>query len=261
MLTNCLLNINNLADIEFYKEKGFTTFLFALEGFSIGYEKSFKVEDVNNFTDSYVLINCLLNTSMVKDLKKILPLLKIKGIVYEDLAVYNLVKELNLDLELILFQNHFATNSESINYLLEFNDSVVVSNELTISELENIVSEVKKKVVVHLFGYNQAMYSRRSLISNYTDNYKLPSKSKTLLKETVGGYEFLMTESDLGTVIYDNHIFFDKRLLELDVLYFYINTSYIEKEKVIDILSKDGLFSGFLDKRTVFKIEEVRRNG
>ena len=66
MLTNYLVSINNLNDINIYKKAGITTFLFALKDYSIGYETTFTTNEINNLNvTKYVLINTLLNSRLL----------------------------------------------------------------------------------------------------------------------------------------------------------------------------------------------------
>ena len=78
---------------------------------------------------------------------------------------------------MILFQNHFNCNQKSIDFWLDRVNSVVVSNELTYKELEYIASNVKGEIVLHLYGYNQVMYSRRLLLSNWSEEFGIPKKN------------------------------------------------------------------------------------
>ena len=186
--------------------------------------------------------------------------LKVKGIVFEDIGVFNLVKKLKLDIDLIYFPNHFNTNYQSINAFLDKGlTSAVVSNEITKKEIEDITKNVIKPVVLQVFGYNMAMYSRRLLLDNYAKVYNLEKKNPLVITESVSKHEFLVFENNYGTVSYDNHIFNGESLLELDnVLYFMVNTSFIPIDTVIKFLtnSYQDEYSGFLDRETIFKLRD-----
>ena len=141
-----LININNLDELNEYKKIGINNFLFALEGFSIGYN-SFDIKDIPE--DSYILINRVLDSKDVDNLKLIKnDLTKFKGIIYEDIAVYQIFKD--TDIDLIWNQAHFGTNLSSINIWLDRVKSAVVSNEITSKEIEDIINGVKKPVVFNL---------------------------------------------------------------------------------------------------------------
>ena len=256
MKNNILLIVNAKDDMNDYRKVGINTFLFPLEGYSIGYNAYFNKDEIEE--DGYLLINCLLSCSMVEELRLLLPSIKCKGIVYEDIAVYNLVKELDLDMELIFFQNHFATNYSSINYWLNKGvDSLVVSNEITKDEINDILNNSISPLVVHLLGYNQAMYSRRTLLSNYQDNFNFDNCREGTLKEVSSRYSFKVLENDLGTVLYNDSIYYGKDLLDMsNIKYYLVNGTFLSTSEVLDILdNKIECSDGFLNKETIFKLK------
>lgn len=261
MKNNYLISINNLTDIDRYKKVGGSAFLFALDSYTIGYN-TFTIEEINSIQNEtkYVLINRLLSSQDIINIETILPKIECLGFVIEDIGLINILRPLNK--KIILFMNHFNCNYVSINEWLEYVDSVVVSNELTEDEIETIVKNTKKPVVVQVFGHNQMMYSRRLLLTNYYQKFNLPYQNNKIIKDKLGNMEILMCENKYGTVGYTPKIFDGRRLLKLDnVLYFYINTSFIELDTVLDFLNNKEIpnsDSGFLDKPTIFKISDMK---
>ena len=209
MISNILIYVDDINHINDYRKAGITAFLFALDGFCVGYN-TYALEDIQkiNVSNKYIMINRVLDCQSVDTLKEILPLLKdIKGIVFEDLAIYNLVKSLDLNIELILYQNHFATNIHSVNFWLNRVNSVFVSNELSLEEIKNILKNVNREVCLHIFGYNQIMYSRRLLLSNWSEEFNIPYKNKNILEEKATKMKFKVMENKYGTVFYSGKIF------------------------------------------------------
>lgn len=265
MKHNILINVEKKEYIDAYRKAGITAFLFALKDFCVGYQ-TFDIEDIieADVPNKYILINRVLNSNDIDKLKEIIELFKgIKGIVFEDIGVYNVIKELNKDLELILFQNHFCTNSSSINFWLNRVDSTFVSNEITKEEIENILSNTKKPVVLHLFGYNQVMYSRRKLLSNWCENFELENRSEMLITDKATKVKFRAMENEYGTVMYSENIYDGRELLNKDnVKYYYINTTMIPHDSILSLL-KDidnyhigGTDKGFLYRETIYKLKE-----
>ncbi len=133
MISKIILTVDDLKYIDDYREVGINTFLFLLKDFSVGYN-SYTLEEINklNVSNKYILINRVLDCDSIDNLRAVLKSIKnIKGIVFEDIGVLELVKELKLDIELILFQNHFNWNKDRINFWLDRYNSVCVRNELT----------------------------------------------------------------------------------------------------------------------------------
>ena len=262
MISNILIYVDDINHIDDYRKAGVSAFLFALEGYSVGYN-TYTLESINNIevSNKYVMINRVLDCESVDGLKEVLPKLKgVKGIVYEDIAVYNLINELKLDVETIFYQNHFGTNSNSVNFWLDRVDSMLISNEITKEEIKNIVNNASKGVVLHLYGYNQVMYSRRKLLSNWSDFFEIDKKNTNVLTDRATKVKFRAMENEYGTVMYSENIFNGRRLLGLDnVKYFYVNTTMVDHDVIIDFLSgKDNESmedNGFLDRETIYKLK------
>lgn len=261
---NYLVNIRKIEEIEEYKKVGITTFLFPLQDFCVGYESEFTLKEIEKIKENnkYILINRVLDCEAVDVLYEIIKDTKnIKGIVFESLAVYEIVKKLNIKVELIYFSNHFNTNTRSINFFLERFDSVFVSNELTKEEIEYITLNAKKEVVLQVFGHNQAMYSRRQLLSNFSKEFNIPLNNPNTLVEKVSKISFKAVENKYGTVLYSGKVFNGLELTKLsNVKYFYINSTFMPIEDVIssikgNISTNIDTSFGFLEKETIYKLK------
>lgn len=268
MISKYLVNIRKIEEIEEYKKAGITTFLFPLLDFCVGYENEFSLSDITSIKEEnkYILINRVLDCKSVDLLYEILKDTKnIKGIVFESLAVYEIVKKLNIKVELIYFSNHFNTNTKSINFFLDRFDSVFVSNELTKEEVKYITLNAKKEVVLQVFGHNQAMYSRRQLLSNFSREFAIPLNNPNTLVEKVSKVSFKAIENKYGTVLYSGKVFNGLELTKLsNVKYFYINSTFIPLKDVIssikgDIPANIDTSFGFLEKETIYKLKEVEK--
>lgn len=259
-ITNILLSVNDIKDINDYKKVGVSTFLFALKDYSIGYEKQFLIDEINNVDKSikkYVLINKLLTSFEVDSLKNIIDNLEVDGFVFEDISLINILRGKNV--EKILFMNHFNCNYISVNNWLEYVDSVVISNELTYDEIKTIASMAKRKIVLNVFGYNQIMYSKRHLLKNFYDNFNINGELSQTIVEQQTNVKFKMIDEDSGTVVLSSKIFNGKRLFNIDnIKFYYINSSFINKDDILRFLlgeEVDNSDDGFLDKPTIYKLE------
>ena len=205
-------NVQNISNV---------TFLFPIDTFSVGFHKTFKIEKIKE--KAYIFINRIMDNKTIEDFKKQIKNLpsNILGIVFDDIGILNVLKDFK-SLQKILFLNHFNCNYESINAYLDYVDSVVVSPDITIKEIDEILDHVKKDVVLYTFGHVNIMYSRRTLISNYNINFKI-------------------IESLYGTVIYTQEPF---NALELrnrkKVLFNLVNTVFLKPEEVLNIINTDA---------------------
>ena len=260
-MSNILIYVDKLEYISDYRKAGVSAFLFGLSDYCVGYN-TYTLEDIKNVevSNKYLLINRVLDCKAIDELKVILKDISgIKGIVFEDIGLVNVLKD--YDVEKILFQNHFGTNKESINFWLDRVDSVFVSNEITYEEIDYICKNVKKDVVLHLYGYNQVMYSRRLLLSNWSDRFNIEKKNTNVISDISSGIKFRVMENEYGTVMYSQNIFNGSRLLGLDnVKYYYVNTTMIDHDVIMDFLSNKEHSSedednGFLDRETIYKLK------
>lgn len=264
MISKILIYVDDINHIDDYRKAGVSAFLFALEGFCVGYN-TYSLEDIINVnvSNKYIIVNRVLDCEGIDEFKKIVTEIKgIKGLIFEDIGVYNVINDLNLDLELILFQNHFATNVHSVNFWLDRVDSIFVSNEITKDEIKNITENASKEVVLHLFGYNQVMYSRRLLLSNWSEEFDIPNKSTNVLTDRATKVKFRAFENEYGTVMYSDKIFNGKTLLGFsNVKYYYVNTMLVDHSHIMDFLtnelhSDDNEDDGFLNRETIYKLKE-----
>jgi len=259
-----LINITDKKYLEDYRKVGISAFLFALKDYCVGYE-AFSIEEIKEIDcpNKYLLINRILDCNDVDKLRDILKNISgIKGIVYEDIGVYELSKELKLNIELIHFQNHFGTNINQVNFWLNRVDSIFICNELTIDEIKEISDKSSKPVCVHLYGHNQSMYSRRLLLTNWSEEFKIPYKNQNIIEETSTKIKFIAYENKYGTVMYSEKVFNGSELLNLtNIKYFYINPMFISHDEIMKFVENmptkinENEDDGFLHKETIFKLK------
>ena len=252
-----LININKLEEIAEYKKIGITNFLFAVKGFSIGYN-TFELNEIPE--DSYLLINRVMDTKSIEELRlRKDELTKFKGIIFEDLGVYNILRD--LEIELIWFQNHFTINNESMRFWLSRVDSAVIGNEITSTEIESIIENASKPLLLNVLGKNQIMYSRRTLLSNFNKYNNLDNFNDMTLDVHGTKDEFFARENELGTVIYNNEYFnyleFAKSLNEDKIKFYLIMNLDLNPNDLEEILNGKSFGNdGFLNKKTVYKMSE-----
>lgn len=255
-----LINIENLSDIEEYKKIGINNFLFAVDNFSIGY-KTFDINSLINIKENkYLLINKIFNTEDINEFKKIIQLLnKFNGIIFEDIGVYHLLKDTNINL--IWNQSHFATNYSSINYWLDLTNSAVISNELTKEEVKEIIDKSNKKIILNVFGKNNIMYSRRTLLTNFNKYFKLKTNKEIILKENISNCEFRMLENESGTFTFDNNYFniidYIKYFNNDNILFYLVYPFGLSVPEIKDIIENNSNIKyndGFMNKKTIYKL-------
>ena len=142
-----------------YLDTGIDGVILPLENFSVDYFKYYSIFDIREYrknTDKllFVVINKMIFNSELEDLLKILKELeniKVDGVFFYDLAVFSLVKEHNLNLNLIYNGTFMVTNSDTINLYYDLGvKGVYLSNEITKDEVLNIRSNTKSDLFILL---------------------------------------------------------------------------------------------------------------
>lgn len=223
------------------------TFLFPLQKFCCGYPLTFKLEDVIA-SNSYLLINRILTDNDLKKLKEILKNLNtnIKGIIFRDLGVLNIINELELNVKKVYYLAHNGLNYESINEYLNYVDSVVISTDLTKEEIEQILQKLHKKAILYTFGLIEIMYSRRNLLSNFNHYYNLEEKLVSNVQEPITKKGFKVVENEYGTIFYNDKYYYNANFFKNDnVLFYWLNPLFLSSEKILNIY--ENLVSGKID--------------
>ncbi len=264
MKDKILVNIKSVEEISQYQKANLNNFLIPLANFCVGYDTLTLKEILTLKTSFYLLINRLLTKDDLDQLSDVLIQINpfIKGIFLEDLGVLEVLDKLDLPGEKIYFANHFGTNYASINAFLKRGfDSMVVSNEITKEEIKEILAKVDKEVILQVYGYNQIMYSRRTLITNYNQEYDLNLALDSTIEENITKKKLKIKENPYGTVIFDENIYNNLELLEFkeNVKFYYINTTDLKVEDVLNAIENktDAKSSRFLNKKTIYKIGDI----
>lgn len=251
-----LININNLNEIEEYKKIGINNFLFAVDEYSIGY-KTFPLSEIPD--DAYLYINRVMDTNSIDSFIMIIPELKrFKGIIFEDLGIFNILK--NQGYNLIWFQNHFTTNKASLSYYLNNGCmSAVLSNEITESEIKENITTLPGKLILNVLGKNNIMYSRRTLLTNFNKHASLDDYNDMEL--STGKNTFFARENEYGTLLFNNEYFnyipLANTLSDEDLMFYLILNLDLKPSDIKKIIEGASFGNdGFLNKKTVYKMSE-----
>ena len=241
MKNNYLLLVTNKTIVAKLNEESNITFLFPIKNFTVGFPDTFLVDDID-VDGAFIFVNRILDNEGIEKFKLLITNLpeNIKGIVFDDIGVLQILNEVPNSLTKILFLNHFNCNYLSVNSYLEYVDSLVVSTDITDSELEEILNKANKPLVVYTFGYINIMYSRRKLLTNYNNYFK---KKVPLVSNFTNdlNQEFKMVENEYGTVVYPSMPFNGLKYRKYNnILYCLINTLFLDDSEVINIINSDS---------------------
>lgn len=191
--------------------------------------------------------------------------LNIKGVCFYDVSVIGIVKEENLDLNLVWHQEHATTNYLTINYWYEKGcNYTFLSNEITKEEIEEIKKNTKSTLILQTFGYIPMFVSKRPLITNYKKYFNIKDDRKLYNLEYQDKHYPILEKEFLES--YDAKI---RNAYDIEVDYKYLNDFLIEKDKFIEVLRcyKENdyeklvtlyeKYEGFLNEKTVYRVKDL----
>ncbi len=257
-------------NLEEYTNKGFSSFILPLINYSVGYETYFNIGEINNLSEKYniyILMNKLLHMS-INEFRKEYKLFN-KNIMFicEDIGLTDIIDKKRI----ILYENHIESNYKSINFLNSIGyNNIVLNNDLTIDEINEIRKGTKSKLYFFLITRNILFYSRRLLVSNYKNNYGINTKEKKYnLSEKVSNVLFEINEEEDSSVIRNSKLFSGNKyiddLLKLDYLIIDTNSmsdlelkvtlEHYNDNELINILDTDYYF---LENDIKYKVGDIK---
>ena len=276
---------NKIENIKKYRKIGADAFIFGLKGFSSGYSLTLTKEEIKNVieessdVDFFVAINKNIFNDELNELEDnllFLDKLKVKGILFYDLAVLNIKLKNRLSVDLVWNQTHMVTNYKTCNYYYEKGVKYgVVSTEITLEEINDIKKNTNMLLFAMVIGYPLMSFSRRSLLSNYFFANKKKQES-LIYRLTNNNEDYFIKEEDSGDGIYYGKILNGSSILNnITVDYAILNEFEIEgntfekiialcKEiinnknvKAVDEIKKlIGNYQGFFFQKTIYKVKK-----
>lgn len=282
---------NSVEDISFYQEKESNIFILGLENYCINYP-SVSLDEIKKLSSKYSLFisvnKNIFNNELADLTEKLVELshLSIRGVLFYDLGVLNIVRENNIQVDLVWHQTHMVTNYNTCNFYYEKGvSSGFLANEITLDEILEIKKRTKMKLMVECFGYPIMSHSRRMLLTNYFKSIGKKKENKVYHLENMNEDYLLKESSDGASILYGKLINGVKPLFDLvendidyvvldmqevdksigkEVLTTYSNiirnyASITEKEKD-SIINRMNILIGdstnFFYKRTIYKVKK-----
>jgi len=227
-----------------------------------------EIEEILTKTNKEICINInkIIEDSDLDYLKEALIKLNnlnITKIFFYDLAVLKLSLDMNLNKELVVYQEHLnastLTNKFYKNHGVEYS---LITNDITKEEINEISKH--QKLMLICYGYLPIFYSRRSLITNYLEYINKDKKDNIYYIKHEEDY-YPIIEEETGTCIYTKEkINLINELDNLNIDYLIINTLLTE-DNTLDIIinnfyynKKDNknYYQGFLNEKTMYKVKE-----
>ena len=253
------------------KDVIFNNLILPLKDYSIGFDVYYTVSEINSLSRKLnisVIINKFLHKEDIKNIINIINELEIDNIKYIFVEDLGLVSLLDND-KVVVSQNHIINNYDSINYFKSLGYSnILVNNDLTINELEEIISKTSSNLFMYFISKNNLMYSKRRLLTAFSNYKNSDISKKEVITEKVSNYKLIIKEEKCGTCIFNKRIFTDNKYMsELSSVNKIVNLSnmdefetktilkYMDKVNLSDYIEIDDYF---LDNVIPYKVGDIK---
>lgn len=263
---------NSVSDIEKLLLKDINGIILYIDKLSVNSSFYMDIDDIDKIEcgdkELFICMNKLMHNKDIDYLRECLLKVRDKNlhILFYDMAVYNIARELGIDDKLVIYQDHLNASILSNRFYNRLGIKYsFITSDITMEELLLIKRNVDSKIMFLGYGYLPMFYSRRYLISNYLkyiDKFD-GEKSKYEIVSDMGK-KYTIAEEENGTTIYTdrevNLINYMEQLDEID--YIVMNSNNIDSDEYLRMVDKfikrekmDDCYLGFLDKKTIYKVK------
>ncbi len=259
----------NKKDLKYYEKYGINTFLLPFKDYSIGFEVYFDIDEINIHAEEYN-VYVLVNRFLHRDIDKFKEIYnkfnkKVKFIV-EDIGLVNVIDRDRL----VLYENHILSNYKAINYLKDLDiKNVVINNDLTYKELEEISNKCKSNMYYFYVAKNMIMYSKRYLVSSYIKHYSIGSNKMNYILDEKASHKLLdIHEENDGSTVRYNKIFcaskYRDKLSRYNLIYDFSFIDELNERMILENIDKNVLCDlidsdyYFLENDIKYKVGDLR---
>ena len=185
--------------------------ILAIKDYAVESNTYFTLEEIKNISDSFsgeifVKLNKnLMNDDIpfVKDILVQLDKMNITGVFFYDLAVLELKRELNLNIDLVWNQTHMVNNYKTCNYYYSKGVKyALLGKEITLDEILEIIDLSDITSMVEVVSKPSVAFSKRKLVSNYYKDMGIDGSKEIIVNEKVSNLHFDIKEDSNGTVFF-----------------------------------------------------------
>ena len=259
----------NKKDLKYYEKYGINTLLLPFKDYSIGFEVYFDIDEINIHAEEYN-VYVLVNRFLHRDIDKFKEIYnkfnkKVKFIV-EDIGLVNVIDRDRL----VLYENHILSNYKAINYLKDLDiKNVVINNDLTYKELEEISNKCKSNMYYFYVAKNMIMYSKRYLVSSYIKHYSIGSNKMNYILDEKASHKLLdIHEENDGSTVRYNKIFcaskYRDKLSRYNLIYDFSFIDELNERMILENIDKNVLCDlidsdyYFLENDIKYKVGDLR---
>lgn len=265
-MNNLIIVPNKKEDIDIILNKNIKGIILGVKDLSI-YNLELSIEEIitiSNKTDKKIIIaiNKMIHNKDIIKVKEVLNKIinsNISSILFYDIGILKIAKDLNLNQELILSQEHLNASINSNNYYYKKGiNAAHITSDITYQELLEIKDKVKLNIYYTVYGNLPIFYSRRLLLTSY---FKYIGKEK---KDNIyyiydKDKKYTIIERSYGTIIYSpkiNLINYTEKLKDINQI---IDLSITKDITIIDkFINKEQMentYIGFFNTKTIYKLK------
>lgn len=270
-MSKLIVTVNSLDHLSKLIDKDIYGVMLYIDKLSVNSSFYIDIDDISNINlknkKLFVVMNKLMHNSdldMVREVLKKLVNMDVK-ILFYDMAVFNISKELGIIDKLVIYQDHLNASIQSNNFYYNLGiTGSYINSDITGDELLEIKDNTKMEIYFTGYGYIPIFYSRRYLIKNYL---KFINKEDLVGECSIindMGVEYPIEEEEFGTTIYSNKpvnlINYIDMLDKID--YLVLNSNKIRDNEFDEIIDKfinkdkmDDCYLGFFNRKTIFKVK------
>ncbi len=217
-MENIIVSIYQIEDIIKVKKAGATSIILGSDFFSVRSTSYFTGCELkkaiqigkDNDLQVYVLVNRFFIEEEITQLKFHLQMLKevkVDGIYYTDMGVYQEAKNINIEGVLIYNPETILTNSYDLQVYLDLGIKMAtISKEIPLEDMQKIGCKINGELEVIIHGRLNMMHSKRKLLSNYMqfieEDKDLFNQTNLYLKEENREEHMPIIEDEQGTHIF-----------------------------------------------------------
>lgn len=255
-----------------------------------GYDELKAIINAKQDQAVYLYVNALIEEHDLNRLEQYLEKIStfgFDGVVFQDLAVYQLTKTRNYDWKLVYHPDTLNTNYASLNQYQALGVSgAFLAREIPLAEKLAINAEVELDTFVQVHGSEYLAYSKRLLVSNYAkvidQDLKTAKAAKTVIlasNQPLADYVYedefgthVMSKTQLATIdIIDQFKPFDYGIIDNQFIgnddYLAVVELYCQAlsetpdlmEQLLAVTPEIDYYKSFTFAGTVYKLDDVRR--
>lgn len=265
-----IVSVNSLEHLNTLVKKNIDGVILSIDKLAVN--DSFYIDvdmlDRIDFKDKeiFVSLNKLMHNNDLDYLRSVMAKLKDKNvrIMFYDMAVYMIARELDMIDKLVIMQDHLNASILSNKFYLNKGiKASYVTNDITKDELLDIKKNSNMEIFFLGYGYSPIFYSRRYLITNYL-KYIDEDSGKDYKIISDDNKEYPIDEEKYGTTIYTNKpINLLNHLDEInDIDYLVLKSNKIDDKEFNKMVDKfinrekiDDEYIGFFNTKTIYRVK------